>query len=373
MEAWINEAYEKIVAKEKKVVGRNQHIIPYTTKENKFDDKSGKNEICWWTNGFWGGMLWQLYNATEDEMYKSCAEEVEKKLDTNLMIHQGIDHDNGFKWLPTSIANYRVTKNMDSRNRGLLAADLLAGRYNPVGKFIRAWNNWDGNEDGSFAGRVIIDCMMNLPLLYWASEEIHDPRYYYIATSHADTVIKNFIREDGSVCHICDFDPKTGEFIHSLGGQGYGEGSSWTRGQAWALYGFALSYLHTKEKRYLETSKKVADYFISCIPESGLIPVDFRQPSEPNYEDSTAAAIAACGLIVLADQLEDGEKYIKAALRMLKALYENRCNLDENADQLIEKCTAAYHDKNHEFTIIYGDYYFIEAIWKLMGKELFIW
>ncbi len=215
--------------------------------------------------------------------------------------------------------------------------------------------------------------MMNLPLLYWASEEIHDPRYYQIAVNHADTVIKNFIREDGSVCHICDFNPNTGEFIESVGGQGYGVGSSWTRGQSWALYGFVLSYIHTKDKKYLETAKKVADYFIANIPESGLIPVDFRQPETPSYEDSTAAAIAACGLIEIAKADENGEKYMNAALKLLKALYEKRCNLDENADQLIEKCTAAYHDKDHEFTIIYGDYYFIEAIWKLVDKELFIW
>ena len=373
MEAWVNEVYDKIIEKETKVVERNKHIIPYSTKNNKFDDKSGKNEITWWTNGFWGGMLWQLYNATENELFRKAAVEVEEKLDANLMIHQGIDHDNGFKWLPTSVANYRLTKSFASRNRALLAADLLAGRFNPVGKFIRAWNNWDGNEDGSFAGRVIIDCMMNLPLLYWASEEIHDPRYKQIATMHADTVMKNFIREDGSVCHICEFNPDTGEFIHSLGGQGYGVGSSWTRGQAWALYGFALSYIHTKEEKYLDTAKKVADYFIASTPESGLIPIDFRQPATPAYEDSTAAAIAACGLIEIAKASKAGEKYMDAALKLLKTLYEKRCNLDKEADQLIEKCSASYHDKEHEFTIIYGDYYFIEAIFKLMDKEIFIW
>ena len=170
------------------------------------------------------------------------------------------------------------------------------------------------------------------------------------------------------------FDPYTGEYLHSLGGQGYGHGSSWTRGQAWAIYGFALSFRHTKEKRYLDTAVKVADYFISCIPQSGLIPVDFCQPKEPAYEDSTAAAIAACGLLEIAGHLKEaGDKYKEAALQLLKALYDCRVNWDENADQLLEKCTAAYHDKEHEFTIIYGDYYFIEAIWKLMGKELPIW
>lgn len=371
---WISEVYEKILAKEEKVAQRNRNKIPYTTKDGVFDDR-GKTEICWWTNGFWGGMMWQLYHATEKPVYLENALRTEIRLDENLMNRQGMDHDSGFKWLPTAVAHYRVTGDMASRNRALLAADNLASRFNPVGKFIRAWNNWDGNEDGSFAGRAIIDCMMNLPLLYWAGEELHDPRFYHIAKMHADTAIKNFIRADGSAKHIIEFDAETGEYLHSVGGQGYGHGSSWTRGQAWAVYGFMLSYIHTKEERYLATAKKVADYFIANIPDSKLIPVDFRQPETPAYEDSTAAAIVSCGLLELAKYVPETEKakYEEAALEMLKALADKRCNWDENVDNLVEKCTAAYHDAEHEFSIIYGDYYFIEAIWKLMGKELFIW
>lgn len=373
-EKWVKEVYEKILTKEEQVAKRNAHKIPYTTKDGVFDDKSGK-EICWWTNGFWGGMMWQLYHATGNELYREIAIENEEKLDANLMNRQGMDHDSGFKWLPTAVAHYRVDGNGESKNRALLAADNLAGRFNPVGRFIRAWNNWDGNEDGSFAGRAIIDCMMNLPLLYWAGDELHDPKFYHVAKMHADTAMEYFVRDDGSVNHIVDFDAQTGEFVQSVGGQGYGVGSSWTRGQAWAIYGFALSYRHTKQEKYLDTARKVAAYFISCIPESGLIPVDFRQPVEPAWEDSTAAAIAACGMLEIASHLseEEGAQYKEAALRMLKALAEKRCNWDENQDNLLEKCTAAYHDKDHEFSIIYGDYYFIEAIWKLCDKELFIW
>lgn len=373
-ENWVNEVYDKIIEKERKVAQRNAHKIPYTTNNGVFDDR-GKNEICWWTNGFWGGMMWQLYHATKEELFKQIAIENEEKLDANLMNHQGLDHDSGFKWLPTAVAHYRLTGDMDSRNRGLLAADNLAGRFNPVGRYIRAWNNWDGNEDGSFAGRAIIDCMMNLPLLYWAGEELHDPRYIHIAKMHADTAAKYFVREDGSVNHIVDFNAETGEFITSVGGQGYGIGSSWTRGQAWAIYGFALSYRHTKDTKYLLTARKVADYFTASIPESGLIPVDFRQPAQPAWEDSTAAAIAACGMLEIASHLleDDGKVYIDTAKELLKTLAQKRCNWDNDTDNLLEKCTAAYHDKEHEFSIIYGDYYFIEAIWKLCDKELFIW
>lgn len=374
---WAQETAEKIKRKMRLVAERNRHKIPYTTENGVFDDWSG-DRICWWTNGFWGGIMWQLYHATKDELYREIALENEEKLDVNLMTAEGMNHDSGFRWLPTAVADYRVTGNKASFNRGLLAANDLAGRFNPAGQFIRAWND---SGDGSKAGWAIIDCMMNLPLLYWAYEETCDPRYLHIATLHADTAAKYFIREDGSANHIVAFDPVTGAFSDTFGGQGYAKGSSWTRGQAWALYGFILSYLHTRNETYLNTAKKVANYFIANTPENGLIPVDFRQPADCTLEDSTASAIAACGLLEIARALEEkGELgatesriYHSAALKLLTALSEKRCNWDDGCDHLLEKCTAAFHDKTHEFAIIYGDYYFIEAVWKLTGEELFIW
>jgi unsaturated chondroitin disaccharide hydrolase len=368
---WAEEVSEKIREKVRIVADRNCNKIPYTTVDGRFNDMSVDN-VCWWTNGFWGGMMWQLYHATKEDIYKENALDNERKLDQNLMNAMGMDHDSGFKWLTTAIAHYRLTGDHESRNRGLLAANDLAGRFNPVGRFIRAWNDY-GNSNN--AGWAIIDCMMNLPLLYWAYEEIKDPRFLQIAMLHADTAEKYFIRGDGSVNHIVEFDPATGEMIRTYGGQGYEEGSSWTRGQAWALYGFVLSYIHTKNVRYLDAAKRIANYFIANIPENGLIPVDFRQPEQPWIEDSCASVIAACGLLEIEKQVAEHEKHIyhKNALKMLRALEANRCNWDSETDNIVEKCTAAYHDQKHEFAIIYGDYFFIEAIWKLTGQELFIW
>lgn len=376
---WAKEVAEKIIKKERAVAQRSRGKIPYTTVNGVFDDWTQK-DVCWWTNGFWGGMMWQLYHATQEPVFRELAEELEKKLDVNLMTSRGMDHDSGFKWLTTAVANWRLHGNAETKNRGLLAANDLAGRFNPVGRFIRAWND-DG--DGGKAGWAIIDCMMNLPLLYWAYEETNDPRYLHIATMHADTAAKYFIRQDGSANHIVEFNPLTGEFVQSFGGQGVKVGSSWTRGQAWALYGFWMSHLHTgkvagfeeKSESYLNTAKRVANYFIANIPESGLIPVDFRQPADCVWEDSTAAAIAACGLLEIAECVQPEEKHVyrSAAMKLLRALEEKRCNWSMESDNILEKCTAAYHDPEHEFSIIYGDYYFIEAIWKLTGQELFIW
>ncbi len=366
---WAREASKKIKEKLAVVAERSRHKIPYTSENGRFDDWTDKN-ICWWTNGFWGGILWQLYQATGMELYREEAVELEEKLDANLMDPYGMDHDSGFKWLPTAAADYKITGNPKSLRRGLLAASDLAGRFNPAGNFIRAWND---QGDGSNAGIVIIDCMMNLPLLYWATEVTKDPRFSNIAQCHARTVMKHFIRPNGSSIHIGEFDPVTGEFLQSLGGQGYGRGSSWTRGQAWALYGFTLSYLHTRKECYLDTAERVADYFLSQIPESGLIPVDFCRPGD--WEDSTAAAIAACGLLELSKTGTETKKkmYYDAAVRLLKTLWEKRCCVTADKDYLLEKCTAAYHDREHEFSIIYGDYYFIEGIFKLTGEETFLW
>lgn len=372
--AWIWEILERTAYKLEKVSERSADKIPYTTMNGIHDDKSGEKEIGWWTNGFWGGMMWQMYTLTGKDSFRKIAEDCERKLDANLMNYDVLSHDSGFVWLPTSIANYRVTGNPKSKNRGLLAAGNLAGRYNNLGRFIRAWNDWE-NGGGAQRSWAIIDCMMNIPLLYWASEETKDPRFKQIAVDHANTTMKNFVRGDGSVNHIVEFDLETGEMVKSYGGQGCAQGSSWTRGQSWGLYGFTLSYLHTKDSAYLDTAERISNYFIANIPGSGLIPVDFRQPLDVALEDSTAAVIAACGLIELA-KLREGRQskiYLNAALKMLGALTENRLNWKEEEDNLLTKCTSAYHDKEHEFSIIYGDYYFLEALMKLTGKELFIW
>ena len=368
---WLLEVSEKIKKKMLPVVQRNIGKIPYNTVDGVYNDYSGAM-VGWWTNGFWGGILWQMYNATGEAVYREEAEKLEEKLDAVLLNWVAMDHDSGFKWLPTAVVNYRMHGNERSKNRGILAADNLAGRFNPVGRYIKAWND---QGDGSRAGWAIIDCMMNIPLLYWAYEVTKDPKYMHMATMHADTAMKNFIREDGSVKHIIEFDPATGEYQKSHGGQGYGHGSSWTRGQTWALYGFTLSYIHTGNEKYLNCAKKVANYFIANTPKDYLIPIDFRQPEEPHLEDSIAAAIAACGLIEIAKYTEGADKniYHNAAVNMLKALDEKRCNWSEDVDHILEECAEGYHTPKKNMSIMYGDYYFIEAIWKLTGQEIFLW
>ena len=187
--------------------------------------------------------------------------------------------------------------------------------------------------------------------------------------------MEHFVRPDGSVNHIVEFDPETGAVIRSLGGQGYGEGSAWTRGQGWALYGFMISYIHTGRQEYLDTAKRVAHYCMANIPESGIIPVDFRQPKEPAYEDSCGACVIAGGLLELVNYVPEPEKeiYRNAAVKILKAIAGKRADWGEGCDAIVQNCTAAYHDRKHHMTMTYADYFFIEAIYKLKGIGRLLW
>lgn len=377
---WLDKADENVKEKLAWVSERSENKIPYTTVNGIHDDKSdstvryGQDDgINWWCNGFWPGMMWLMYSETGEERYAQIARRAEEKLDCCFEEYYGLHHDVGFMWLPSAVADYRLTGDRDARRRGLHAANLLAGRFNIAGNFLRAWN--DAKTPADTAGWVIIDSMLNIPLLYWAWEETNDPRFRHMAVAHANTVMKNFVRPDGSVRHIVEFDPETGIYRTDRGGQGYGQGSSWSRGQAWGMYGFVISYRHTGDTAYLDTAKRIAHYFIANIPEDGIIPVDFRQPEEPFWCDDTAAAIAACALIEISRAVDAQEQrmYLAPALRLLRVLVEQHCDFTRKSDCILQKGTAAYHDANHEFPIIYGDYYLCEAIFKLKGKNTFLW
>lgn len=379
---WIQDTVLKIREKMQWVGEKNKDKIPYTTDETgSYDDRYNANPewgedegVCWWTNGFWGGIMWLLYQDTKDDIYAEYAIESEKKLNECFDLYYGLHHDVGFMFLLTAVEDYRLTGNEVSRKIGLHAATLLAGRFNPEGEFIRAWNN-NAGDNADRTGWAIIDCMMNISLLYWAWEEIHDPRFKQIAMKHADTVMKNFIREDGSSSHIVEFNPETGEFIKSHGGQGYGEGSAWTRGQGWAVYGFINSYIHTKKREYLETAKNIAKYIISNIPESGIIPIDFQQPVESELEDSCGACIIASGLLELARNVPEDEKefYTEPAKKILRTISETRADWGKNCDAIVQNCSTAYHWGGQHITMSYADYFFIEGIYKLAGTGIFMW
>ena len=373
---WLDKVYDNLLVKMKVQLERVGTKIPFAAMNGRYLDLMMPDGISWWTNGFYTGQLWQIYNATKEESYKFAAEETEERLAEALAIFDKLHHDVGFMFMPSSVANYRLTKNEKSRSRGLHAANLLAGRFNPIGGFIRAW---DINSFGSgdVRGFMIIDSLINLPILYWASEETGDPRFAAIANKHADTSLDTILRPDGSCNHIAAFQPETGEFLGGIGGQGYGEGSSWSRGQAWAVYGYALIYRHTKKREFLDAAKQCAHYCISNLAINGWLPLsDFRAPDEPVKYDSAAAAIIACGLLEIAEHTAEFEKklYTDAAIKMLKAIEEKFANWNTNEDGILGGNATMYHDDRLSgMPIIYGDYYFTEAILRLKDMAIMIW
>jgi unsaturated chondroitin disaccharide hydrolase len=358
MKKWADDIWVKIENKINSTSDRIKDSFPHISVDGKYDD----NSLDWWTNGYWAGILWLVYSQNKNEKLRKYAEGCEEKLDGVLNEYIKLHHDVGFMWLLSAIANYKFTGNERSRLRGLACASHLASRFNIKGNFIRAWNG-----EGEVRGWAIIDCMMNIPLLHWGSKELGCPRFKHIAMAHADTVIKEFYREDGSVYHIVAFDSEKGNVVGYPQGQGYNPTSAWSRGQSWALYGFMLSYLQTGEDRYLQASKKSADYFISKLDESYIPLCDFCQPTEPKIFDTSAGAIAANGLIELSKALNDNY-YLDIAVKILKALEENYIVWDNSNEAILTGGTVAY-DRNRDVPLIYGDYYFMEAILKLRGKE----
>ena len=371
MERWVDLAFERACAKFARgaKIAAQQGVIPYMGAKDKylpspFDGNS------WWTGGFWPGLMWQLYKATGEAVYRDEALRVEALLTDEFRRFDLLNHDVGFMYLLSCGAHYRMTGDAQALSDTLHAATLLAGRFNPAG-FIRAWPGKDRT------GYAIIDCMMNLSLLYYAGELTGDPRFAKIARIHADTTLREFLREDGSSCHIVIFDSETGKALARPAGQGYCEGSSWSRGQAWALYGFTLSAINTGEQRYLDVARRCAGYFISHIREDGLTDSDFCQPADEERIDNIAGACAACGLLELANLVggEEGEGYRAAALRLLRALHELCADWSDESTGILQKCTASYHDDGagRHVNILYGDYFFVEALCKLRGTDARLW
>lgn len=341
--------------------------IPYLPVDGKYPD-IGSEDISWWTNGFFGGLLWQLYHYTKNPLYKEKAIQIEERLDQAMDEFEELHHDVGFMWLHTAVAHYRETGDQAARLRGLKAANILAARFNLKGGFLRAWNQ-------DHYGWTIIDSMMNIPLLYWASRESLDPRFKQIACAHADTVAEYLIRNDASVGHIGSFDPEGGEFLRLVGGQGYDDASAWSRGQSWALYGFALSYRHTKNPVYLDVAKEVANYFLANVAATGFIPrIDFKAPATTEDTDTSAGMIAACGLLELAELVApyEAETYRDGAKEILTNTMTAYGDFDPETDGIISGGAVAYHQEKN-VRLIYADYFLIEALLRSNNQQADLW
>ena len=372
----IDEVIAKVAAKLRHTVpeAAKQHNVPYRSENGRWVESPWNLGNSWWTAGFWPGLMWLMNALSPDDVFHNEALRTTELLTEEFRVYRHLNHDVGFMYLLSCGAKHKIDRDEQSKWDTLHAASLLMGRFNPTttprAGFIKSW---DGREQ---LGYAIIDCMMNLPLLYRATRETGDPRFAAVARIHADTAKKHFVREDGSCRHIVEFDPVTGDFVREHGGQGVAVGSSWSRGQAWALYGFTLSYMATGKQEYLDTAKKVAHYFISNVLDDYIPRCDFRQPDEPDVKDNAGGGAAICGLLELCKLLPQKEAavYYDAAVKMLKAMAEKCVNWEENDPGLCTMCTEAYHKPHtYHITMDYADYYFVEALTKLRGQRILAW
>lgn len=366
-EPWIDDVWGRIVTKVERTSNRIGATFPYASVNGTYNSETAD----WWTSGFWPGLLWLIYRENGNSGFRDIAVSCEDQMDEPLLGYEKLHHDVGFMWSLTSVAQYKLLGTEASKRRGLMAASHLAGRFNAKGQFIRAWNG-DNQQ-----GWAIIDCLLNLPLLYWASETTNDPRFRHIAVSHADTVLREFIRPDGSSHHIVIFDPETGERIEARGGQGYSPDSAWARGTAWALYGMALSYRYTGYQRYLDAAKRIAHYFLANMPSDHAPYWDFNAPvDEETAFDTSAAACAASGLIEISRAVPEHEAHIysQAAKGILQLLTERYASWSEEEEGILTMATANFPKRAFvNVPIIYGDYYYAEAIAKLRGRTELFW
>ena len=362
------EAFEKAKVKLKNSIApaAEAGIIPYKSEQGHWIE-SPYDGNSWWTGGFWPGMMWLLYAQSGDDAFKTEARRVEGLLTAEYRVFEKLNHDVGFMYLLSCGADYKLTGDPQAKVDTLHAASLMMGRFNPVG-YIRAWNH------PSQMGYAIIDCMMNLSLLFWASRETGDPRFAKVARIHADTTLREFLRPDGSVSHIIEFDPETGDRVREHPGQGYALGSQWSRGQAWGLYGFTLAYLNTEEEKYLVAAQRIAANFEKHIRPDGLTDSDFCQPAGEERIDNMAGAIAACGFLELSRIT--GEKVWQAAgEKLVQGLLDHCCDWTADRCGILTHCTASYHDDGagRHTNITYGDYFLLEALSKLQGQDPMLW
>lgn len=361
-----------------------RNLSPFTEKFPKAYSENGfyaPTENVDWTTGFWTGEIWLAYEFTADPQLRHAGEvqiesfyqRIEKKIDVET-------HDLGFLYSPSCVAGYKLIQSLTGRKAALMAADELLTRFHEKGEFIQAWGPLNAPDNY----RLIIDCLLNLPLLYWAYEETGEEKYRRAAQKHIHTALANVIRPDFSTWHTFFFDRETGKPDHGATCQGYRDGSAWARGQAWGIYGTAIGYRYTQEEQYIPIFRGVTEYFLRHLPED-LIPfwdLEFGD-GDQQPRDSSSASIAACGMLEMAKYLEkeEAEYYTGLAKKLIKSLADGYAVKDDKqSNGLVLHSTYSNHSPyntcNHygvDECNIWGDYFYLEALTRLYKNWELYW
>lgn len=325
-----------------------------------------------WTDGFWPGILWNLYQISGNDKYKKAGLDAIDSFYNRIATRTGVEHhDMGFLYSLSCVAAYRLAGNEKAKKAAIMAADCLAQRYREEGEFIQAWGSLATKKP-----RMIIDCLLNIPLLFWASQESGNERYAQMAYKHFCTTTKHILREDGSTFHTFFFDGITGEALYGSTAQGATDSSIWSRGQAWGIYGSVLTHIYKQNPYSKEMFKKTANVFLDKLPEDYVCYWDLIFTDGSGEErDSSAAAVAVCGLLegskMLSEDDSDREIYINSASHIMNSLIDNYLIKNPvSCGGIIEHGVYAKPmDRGIDECNIWGDYFFTEALGRFILKD----
>lgn len=330
-----------------------------------------------WTDGFWTGLLWLCYEYTGDDAFKNLAlknvdsflNRVEKRIELD-------HHDLGFLYSLSCVAGYKLTGSAEGRRAGLLAADKLMERFQEKGGFIQAWGELGARDNY----RLIIDCLLNIPLLHWAFLETGNPVYRNAAVRHYEAACNNVIRDDASAYHTFYFDPGTGEPLKGVTRQGYSDDSAWARGQAWGIYGIPLNYRYVKDDSAFNLFKGMTNYFLNRLPEDEVCYWDLIFTDGSNQSrDSSAAAIGVCGIHEMLKYLPEVESdkntYRHAMHCILRSLMERYTapEIKPGNPVLLHGVYSWHSGKGVDEGNIWGDYYYMEALMRFYKDWNLYW
>lgn len=345
-------------------------IIDYTMMPRNIMDslttwhcrKATKEE---WCGGFWPGILWYDYEYTGNPKIREAAEKFTESLKF-LSKTPAYDHDLGFLVFCSYGNAYRLTGKPEYKQVILDTADTLATLFNSrVGTLL----SWPRNVEMFGGHNTIMDNMINLEMLFWAAKNGGNPYLFDIAVSHADKTMKYHFRPDYTSYHVAVYDTLTGEFIKRVTHQGYADNSMWARGQAWAIYGYTVVYRETRDSRYLRFVQNVADVYLKGLPEDYIPYWDFNDPSIPNApRDASAACIVASALLELSGYLPEqkASEYREAAIKMLTNLSSDKYQCGKSKPAFLLHSTGHWPAGSEiDASIIYADYYYIEALIRL--------
>ena len=316
----------------------------------------------WWCSGFFPGVLWQVYEYTGKQQIKEIALKETAKVEDMKFVND--HHDVGFQINCSYGHQYRLTGDEKALEVLRIAASSLAHSFDPVVGCIKSWPFvLEGFE---WVYPVIIDNMMNLELLLVVGNMDNDDRLRNVAVSHADKTMANHFRDDYTCCHLVDYNPATGERNKMITVQGLADSSAWARGQAWALYGYTMMYLHTGKTEYLHHAQKVGDMIITHLPEDGIPYWDFDCPNIPDtYRDASAGAVMASAYIALDAVADNGKRYLPVAEKQLRTLASDEylAKVGENGNFILKHSVGSLPDDSEvDVPLTYADYYFLEAL-----------